>query len=217
MTDPLLETLFRPTTVTPAIGSAAPVRVVGTRTRAGNSMGRTRAALLEGARRAVVASGTRITMSQVAAAAGVAKATLYNHFRTREALLEALLLDSVTTLIDECAGLPLADALALAAQALAQHPVLRALAVAEPGTLADLGRIDDRQEAWRLAQAAVAAAVAADERGGAELVTRWLASYVLTPANAESIAADVAILIVALPDVPQVDTAAEIAVTAVGA
>jgi len=41
--DPLFDTLFRPTTVSPAIASAAPVREAGTRSRAGNAMNRTRA------------------------------------------------------------------------------------------------------------------------------------------------------------------------------
>ena len=114
MTDPLFDTLFRPTTVTAAIGSAPPVRIVGTRTRAGNAMNRTRAALVGGARRAVEISGTKITMSQVAAVSGVAKATLYNHFRTREALLAALVVDEVTVIAEACSTLPLADALATA-------------------------------------------------------------------------------------------------------
>src|SRR6185437_6924026 len=96
--DPLFDTLFRPTTVTAAITSAAPVRVVGTRTRAGNAMNRSRAALMDGTRRAVATGGTKITMAQVATASGVAKATLYNHFRTREALLSALVVDEVTQL-----------------------------------------------------------------------------------------------------------------------
>ncbi|MCW2498165.1 helix-turn-helix domain-containing protein [Jatrophihabitans sp.] len=213
MTDPLFDTLFRPTTVPAAIASAAPVRVLGTRTRAGNSMARTRAALLEGTGRAVQVSGTKITMSQVATAAGVAKATLYNHFRTREALLAALVLDEVTAIVEGCAGLPVADALAAAANALAEHPVLRALAEIEPATLAELGRIDDAAEGWRLARTAVVSALAADLRGGAELVLRWLASYLLSPANAESIAADLAILLVALPDLP----VAEAEITSLGA
>jgi AcrR family transcriptional regulator len=202
MTDPLFDTLFRPTTVTASIASAPPVRVIGTRTRAGNAMNRSRAALMEGARRAVQISGTKITMSQVATASGVAKATLYNHFRTREALLAALVVDEVSTIVDTCADLPLADALATAANALAEHPVLRSMSQLEPATLADLGRIDYEAEAWRLARNAVTTAVAAESRGGADLVLRWLASYLLTPANAEAIAADLAILIVALPDVP---------------
>jgi len=201
MTDPLFDTLFRPTTVPAAIASAPPVRIVGTRTRAGNAMNRTRAALLEGTRRAVEVSGTKITMSQVATASGVAKATLYNHFRTREALLSALVIDEVNTLIEACEELSLADALATAANALAEHPLLRTLTRVEPATVAELGRVDFAVEGWRLARNAVAALLAKHSRGGAELVLRWLSSYLLTPANAESIAADLAILIVALPDV----------------
>ena len=49
--DPLYDTLFRPTTPDSALASAAPVRVTGTRSRAGNAMSRTRVALLDGARR----------------------------------------------------------------------------------------------------------------------------------------------------------------------
>lgn len=218
MTDPLFDTLFRPTTVTAAIASAPPVRVVGTRTRAGNAMNRTRAALMDGARHAVEISGTKITMAQVATAAGVAKATLYNHFRTREALLAALVLDEVTQVAEACATLPLADALATAANALAEHPVLRALARLEPATLAELGRIDFESEAWRLARNAVSAAVAAESRGGADLVLRWLASYLLTPANAEAIAADLAILLAALPDVQTIEQPLQVdVVTGLGA
>ena len=124
--DPLFDTLFRPTTVAPAIASAAPVRAAGTRSRAGNAMNRTRAALLDGARRSVEVNGTKITMAQVAAAAGVAKATLYNHFRTREAVLSALLAAEVAKLVDEFAGQPLADALGGAANALAPPVVAHA-------------------------------------------------------------------------------------------
>ncbi len=200
--DLLFDTLFRPTTLPPAIASAAPVRVRGTRTRAGNAMNRTRAALHEGALRAVEVSGTKITMAQVAAAAGVAKATLYNHFRTKDAVLSALVVDEVRELVDRVAERPLADALAETANALATHPVLRSLARIEPGTVAALGCIDPRAEGWQLARDAVSAALAAQARGGAELVLRWLASYVINPASPAAIAAELAILIAALPDVP---------------
>jgi len=106
--DPLIETLFRPAAAASAVASAAPVRAPGTRSRAGNAMSRTRGALLDGARRAVEASGTKITMAQVASASGVAKATLYNHFRTRDAVLSALLVDEVRVLIERQDGKPLA-------------------------------------------------------------------------------------------------------------
>jgi AcrR family transcriptional regulator len=199
VTDPLFDTLFRPTTASASVASAAPVREKGGHTRAGNAMNRTRAALLGGAARAVEVTGTRITMAQVAAAAGVAKATLYNHFRTREAVLAALVVDQVDAIIDAQAGKPLADALAGAADALSAHPVRRGLARLEPAVLAGLGRIDSGSDGWQHARAAVGAALAAESRGGADTVLRWLASFVLSPAAPDSIAHDVAVLLAGLP------------------
>ena len=205
MPDPLFDTLFRSTArpaAPPPIASAAPVRETGTRSRAGNAMNRTRAALLDGARRAVETSGTKITMAQVAASAGVAKATLYNHFRTREAVLDALLLDEVVRLAAQVQGKPLADALAQTASTMSDSPLLRTLARIEPATVAALGRIDRTARGWQQARSAVDAALAAEGRGGAEFVLRWLASFVLSPARPASIAADLAVLVAALPDVP---------------
>lgn len=199
MTDPLFDTLFRPTTLSPVVASAAPVREKGTRTRAGNAMNRTRAALLTGAARAVEASGTKITMAQVAAAAGVAKATLYNHFRTRDAVLAGLLAAEVDALIDAHAGKPLASALVDAATAISEHPVRRALAQVEPGVLAALGRIDPAADGWRRARAAVAETVARESRGAPDLVLRWLASFIVSPADRATIVADVHALLAGLP------------------
>ena len=55
-------------------------------------MSRTRLGLLAGAARAFAEQGLRrSTMQSVAAAAGVAKATLYNHFRTKDEVARALL------------------------------------------------------------------------------------------------------------------------------
>jgi AcrR family transcriptional regulator len=200
--DPLIDALFRPTAAPLQDASAAPVRVTGTRSRAGNAMNRTRAALLVGARRAVEASGTKITMAQVAAAAGVAKATLYNHFRTREAVLSALLADEIEQLIDRAAGRALPEALKTAATALSEHPALRALARREPATLTALGRVDATAAGWRQARDAVRAAVAEADRGGAGLVLRWLASHVVSPSTPDVIAADVEVLVAGLPDAP---------------
>jgi AcrR family transcriptional regulator len=205
--DPLFDTLFRPTTVAPAIASAAPVRVAGTRSRAGNAMNRTRVALLDGALRSVEVNATKITMAQVAAAAGVAKATLYNHFRTREAVLSALLAAEVAKLVDEFAGRPLADALAGAANAISRHPALRTLARIEPGTLAILGCIDSSAEGWRSAHAGVAALLGAEHRRGTDTVLRWLASFLITPGSPASIAADLAVVLGGLPTASPGDAA----------
>lgn len=200
MGSPLFDTLFRPTTVTPTIASAPPVRPAGTRTRAGNAMGRTREALMAGAARAVAASGTKITMAQVAAAAGVAKATLYNHFRTREAVLAALVLHEVDAIVEAQAGKPLELAMRDAALAIAEHPVRRGLARLEPGALAGLAAIEPAASGWARGRAAVTDALTTAGCGGADTVLRWLGSFLLAPASADAIAADVAVLLAGLPD-----------------
>jgi len=202
MSDPLFDTLFRPTTLSPVVASAAPVRERGTRTRAGNAMNRTRAALLAGAAQAVQESGAKITMAQVANAAGVAKATLYNHFRTREAVLAGLLEAEVEALVEAHAGQPLATALVEAAAAISEHPVRRALAQREPAVLAALARIDPAAAGWQRARAAVGASLSRESRRGSDLVLRWLASFLLTPADRVTIVADVSALLAGLPAAP---------------
>ncbi len=197
--DPLIDALFRSPAAPACLASAAPVRAAGTRSRGGNAMSRTRAALLDGARRAVEASGTKITMAQVAAAAGVAKATLYNHFRTREAVLSALLLEEVRSLVDRHGSEPLATALAGAANDLSGHRLLRTLALVEPGTLVGLARIDPARPAWQLARSAVGDLLAGGGVSGVDLVLRWLASFVVNPARPESVRADAELLLASLP------------------
>ena len=54
------------------------------RSRGGNAMGRSRAAALDGARRVFAENGIRkASMADVAVRGGLAKATLYTHFRTK--------------------------------------------------------------------------------------------------------------------------------------
>jgi AcrR family transcriptional regulator len=140
-------------------------------------------------------------MAQVAAAAGVAKATLYNHFRTRDAVLAGLLAAEVETLIEAHGERPLASALVDAATAISEHPVRRALAQLEPAVLAGLGRVDLTVPGWQRARAAVGVLLARESRGGTELVLRWLASFVVSPADRPTIVADVSALLGGLPHV----------------
>lgn len=199
MASPLFDTLFRPTTASPEVASAAPVRAPGTHTRAGNAMSRTRTALLTGAAHAVEVSGTKITMAQVATSAGVAKATLYNHFRTRDAVLAALVLAQVDALVDAVEGRTLETALTDAALAISANPVRRGLARVEPAALAALARIDLAADGWAHACAGVQRLLATSARGGAHTVLRWLASFLVTPGDPASVAADVAVLVAGLP------------------
>ena len=229
--DPLAETLFRPTVVpdaepgpvdstptgTPSAtalepaarastgdGSAAPRRAAGTRVRAGNAMARTRAALLDGALRAVAADGTGITMAQVATLAGVAKATLYNHFRTREAVLAALATTEVEAVADEVGGLPLRHALVEIAAAVATHPCLATLREREPGVLAAALAAPEPSDALLAARAALATVVRSaglapeDVDLAADVLLRWLASLALAPAAPADVLASVDLLLAGL-------------------
>jgi len=142
-------------------------------------MGRTRLGLLAGAARAFAEHGLRrSTMQSIAAAAGVAKATLYNHFRTKDEVAAALLAAELSRLTDLAAGLPLDRALAALSDELGAHPVLRRLAETEPEVLAALLAVD--AERWAELTARLAEALAVDV-DGAELAGRWLLGVVLQP------------------------------------
>jgi AcrR family transcriptional regulator len=142
-------------------------------------MGRTRAGLLDGAVRAFAERGLRgSTMQSVAATAGVAKATLYNHFRTKDEVARALLaaeLDRLTALV---AGLAPGAALTALADEVAGHPVLRRIADDEPAVLT--GLLTTSPERWAQLVGRLATALGADA-DVAELAARWLLGLVLQP------------------------------------
>lgn len=162
-------------------------------------MARSRAAILDGARNAVEANGTKITMAQVAARGGVAKATLYNHFRAREDVLAALLLDEIDRLVASVWQLELSQALNRAAVAVSEHPLLEALGGQDTTTLAVLARVDTRAPGWARVARAVDGLLRRSGRGGAPTVLRWLSSFLIAPADEIDIAADVAVLMAGLP------------------
>lgn len=142
-------------------------------------MNRTRAGLLAGAARAFADQGLRrSTMQSVAAAAGVAKATLYNHFRTKGDVAAALLSAELDRLTALAAALPPDRALATLSDELGAHPVLRRLAETDPETFAALLTVGP--EWWAELAARLAEALRTDA-DSAELVARWLAGVVLQP------------------------------------
>jgi len=162
-------------------------------------MARSRAAILDGARTAVAANGAKITMAQVAARGGVAKATLYNHFRAREEVLTALLLAEIDRLATSVFHLELEQALIRAAAVVSEHPLLEALGGQDITTLAVLARVDVRASGWARASRAVEALLYRSGRGGTPTVLRWLSSFIVAPAEEIDIAADVAVLVAGLP------------------
>jgi AcrR family transcriptional regulator len=170
--------------------SAAPVRERGVHSRAGNAMQRTRAAVLDGAIRAVEKHGARrTTMADIAMLAGIAKGTLYNHFRTKEAVYSAAVEAGVQSIGEECitvAADDLGEALALAAERISGSAALRRVASDEPAVLAALTTIGD-DGAWATARGIVGdvlrAAQAHDDPPAVELVLRWLVSFVPVPGH----------------------------------
>jgi AcrR family transcriptional regulator len=156
-------------------------------------MGRTRAAVIDGAQRAVEKYGTRkTTMADVAALAGVAKATLYNHFRTKHDVYAATVEAEVISLGAECTRIAADDgltaALARGAEGLATHPAVRRVAVDEPAVLAQL-QTPGEGAGWTAARSAIASTLSAARRPSGpaevELVLRWLASFLGAPGGSE--------------------------------
>jgi AcrR family transcriptional regulator len=144
-------------------------------------LSRTRAGLLRGAAVAFAETGLRATtMQAVAVAAGVAKATLYNHFRTKDDVVRALLSAELGRLAEASAALTPVEALVLLADEVADHPVLRTLRRTDPADLvALLGAGADR---WSEVNAVLAQVLRADP-DTAETVGRWLLGLVSQPAD----------------------------------
>ncbi len=142
-------------------------------------MNQTRRALLEGAARAFAANGLRrSTMKSVADAAGVSKATLYNHFRTKDEVARELLARELDRLSTLTVGMPPGRALATLSDELGAHPVLRRFAEVEPDVLAELLAVD--ADRWTQLRDRVAVALATDADGG-DLAARWLLGIVVQP------------------------------------
>lgn len=169
-------------------------------------MGRSRAAALEGARRVFAENGIRkASMGDVAVRGGLAKATLYNHFRTKADLIAGLVSDDVAELTSDCCDLArddLATALTRAADVVAQHPVFVGLRKAEPTALLAAASPGDGM-AWQSIRAQVALVLdAADVSSSAEsvdLVCRWLASHVTSPGTSTGRAAQAGVIFAGLP------------------
>ena len=156
-------------------------------------MGRTRVALLQATAECVEKYGVRrTTMVDVAARSGVAKATLYNHFRTKEdllvALVESLVADTVAACLQTAATDGPAAALAQAAVAVSGSGALRKAAAEEPALLAPL-LLPDAGRGWQAVRDGVDAALATGRAelaaDGADLVLRWLVSHVAWPTTRE--------------------------------
>jgi AcrR family transcriptional regulator len=179
--------------------------VVANRSRAGNAMAKARAGILAGARASLVDGGIKaVTMSGVADRGGVAKATVYNHFRTKQDVLAAVALAE----IDEAAETAwpwltrdLATALVTAAQTLAASPVVRAVIDRDPGVAASVFPAAEgpggpcRDHAAALVADALETADHAASAVNVDLTLRWLAAVAVSPPHAALLQAQAQLLV----------------------
>ena len=175
-------------------GSGDP-RTSGLHTRAGNAMGRTRDGLLDGALASLELNGLRgTTMAGIAVRAGVAKATLYNHFRTREDLLRALVQREVERLALPARGQELGTTLAAAGESIARMPAVRHLAATEPSALLPLLAPGAGAD-WDRVRGLLAETLGVDARSAqVDVVLRWLVGLLLEPPDPATLAASADVL-----------------------
>lgn len=138
----------------------------------------------------------RTTMEDVARRAGLARATLYRHFQSKDALVRAVILaetDAFFTALDgalaECAGDAerLVEGFAFALDYVRAHALLAKLLRSEPETL--LPYLIGGSELVRVATAGVCRRIHGDgatgvrARESAELLVRLVLSLALTPGS----------------------------------
>ena len=95
---------------------------------------RTEAAILEGTKELIARSGVAgLSMIEIADHSEVSRATLYNHFRDKDAVIAALVESEVTRLVEMAttAGTP-ADALESLSIAISHDPALAAMPGSHP-------------------------------------------------------------------------------------
>lgn len=170
-------------------------------------MGRGHEAALRGALAAVEKYGSRkATMGDIAMLAGIAKATLYNHFRTRDDVYLAVVANEVGRISSAARaklGEGLEVAIAEAARLIGEQAAVRKVAVDDPAALAALATPGDGA-AWIAARTDIAAALSdrgyVDSPAAVDLVLRYLASQLLAPSTAENRTSGAALLTSAVAD-----------------
>lgn len=156
-----------------------------TRVRASNAMDRARAAAVQGAMEVLVRRGVaKLTMAEVADRSGLARATLYNHVRDKDALLALVVgheAEVIASLVHHASSV--AQGLTAAAEAVVQHPVVTALRAKEPLALQPLHQVAASEAALDLATWAMTRRGREAEPALVDLVLRWLVSEAIEPSD----------------------------------
>jgi AcrR family transcriptional regulator len=150
----------------------------------GASHRRTEEAILQATKELIAHSGlTKISMIDISSASEVARATLYNHFRDKNAVIGALLHSEVTRIIQmsKLAGTP-ADALESLSIAISADAALAGLREYDPALIAQLLIHSEHPLYVEIARAIFALTQSQSATG---LAMRWLLGQVVQPLKPE--------------------------------
>jgi len=145
---------------------------------------RTESAILEGTKNLIAQSGiSNISMIEIADASEVSRATLYNHYRDKNAVLQALVAAEVERLVElaDRAGTP-ADALEVLSREISQDAALASMRVHDSAVLIAMMSHAENPLYLVLAQCIYDAT---KSEAGTGLAMRWLLGQVMQPITAK--------------------------------
>jgi AcrR family transcriptional regulator len=145
---------------------------------------RTESAILEGTKNLIAQSGiSNISMIEIADASEVSRATLYNHYRDKNAVLQALVAAEVERLVElaDRAGTP-ADALEVLSREISQDAALASMRVHDSAALIAMMSHAENPLYLVLAQCIYSAT---KSEAGTGLAMRWLLGQVMQPITAK--------------------------------
>jgi AcrR family transcriptional regulator len=160
----------------------------------GASQRRTEDAILQATKILISQSGlTKISMIDISSASEVARATLYNHFRDKQAVIEALLSSEVARIIEvsKSAGTP-ADALESLSIAISSDRALAGLREHDPALIAQLLIHSEHPLYLELARAIFSLTQSQSATG---LAMRWLLGQAVQPLTPEQSREQAALLV----------------------
>jgi len=149
-----------------------------------NAHRRTEAAILEGTKKLISRSGiSGLSMIEIADTSEVSRATLYNHYRDKDAVLAALVASEVQRLTElaTTAGTP-ADALESLSISISSDPALAAMRIYDADVLVAAMTNASSEHFIAIAQVIYGAT---ESKPGTGIAMRWLLGQVMQPLTPE--------------------------------
>lgn len=149
-----------------------------------NAHRRTEAAILEGTKTLIARSGiSGLSMIEIADASEVSRATLYNHYRDKDAVLAALVASEVQRLTElaTTAGTP-ADALESLSISISSDPALAAMRIHDADVLVAAMTNATSEHFLTIARVIYGAT---QSKPGTGIAMRWLLGQVMQPLTPE--------------------------------